>query len=59
MRKLLLLAAGIGATMMVRRKAAEQGVTPGTFVSNFLHQALAGLAGMPERIAAAPPAKRS
>jgi hypothetical protein len=59
MRKLLLLAAGIGATIMVRRKAAEQGVTPGTVVSNFLQQALAGLAGMPERIAAPQPAKRS
>jgi hypothetical protein len=56
MRKLLLLAAGIGATIMVRRKAAEQGVTPGTWVSNFLQQALAGL-GVPERIAAQPTKK--
>jgi hypothetical protein len=59
MRKLLLLAAGIGATIMVRRKAAEQGVTPGTWVSNFLQQALAGLGGVPERIAAPPHAKKS
>lgn len=47
MRKLLLLAATIGATVMVRRKAAEQGVTPGAFVSNSLQQALARLMGEP------------
>ena len=57
MRKLLLLALGIGATVMVRRKAAEQGVTPGTVVNNSVQQALAWLAGMPDRGAA--PAKKS
>jgi hypothetical protein len=59
MRKLLLLAAGIGATMLVRRRAAEQGVTPGTLVNNSLQQAMAWLAGMPERIAAPPPAGKA
>ena len=47
MRRLLLLAAGIGAALFVRRRAAEEGVTAGTFLGNALQQALGRL--MPER----------
>lgn len=57
MRKLLLLAAGIGATLFVRRRAAEQGVSPGAFLNNSLQQALDRL--MPERAAGPGPAKKS
>jgi hypothetical protein len=52
MRKLILLAAAIGATVMVRRKAAEQGITPGAVIGNSLQQALAWLAATPERVTA-------
>ena len=52
MRKLIFLAAVIGATALVRRRAAEEGVTSGTVVNNMLEEALAWLAGMPERVTA-------
>ena len=55
MRKLLLLAAGIGATLFVRRRAAETGVTPGAFLGNALQQALGRLTPAAD----APPAKKA
>jgi hypothetical protein len=50
MRKFLLLAAGIGVAMMVRRRAAEQGIAPAAVVSNAFEQAMAWLTGFPERL---------
>ena len=49
MRKLLLLALGIGATVMVRRRAAEQGITPPAVIGNMIEQATAWLSGFPSR----------
>jgi hypothetical protein len=52
MRKLLLLAAGLGAAAMVRKRAAEQGVPPMTLIGNSIERGLAWLTALPERMPA-------